>query len=113
MVHRDTTVLSAILSTDSASVDFLEEEGMTRNPKLKKLKDRLTPRELERRRENMASKGSWRNEMELASAKQFGLINGLGQWLQKKDQTQRKVHYALIAHALLTLALAAKVFGLF
>ncbi len=84
-----------------------------RNPRLKKLKDRMTPRELERRRENMASKGTWRQEMELNSAKQFGLINGLGQWLHAKDAKQRKINYALVAHALLTLALAGRVFGLF
>lgn len=84
---------------------------MTRNPKMKKLKDRLTPRELERRRENMASKGSWRQEMELNAAKQFGLINGLGQWLKSKDDKQRKINWAHITHAAITVALVGRVMG--
>ena len=85
---------------------------MTRNPKLAKLKKRLTPRELERRRENMASKGTWRQEMEVNAAKQFGMVNGLGQWLMVKDKKQAKINIALIVHAIITLALASKVFGL-
>jgi hypothetical protein len=84
-----------------------------RNPKLAKLKKRMTARELERRRENMASKGSWRGEMGMNMAKAMGLTNGLGMWLQKRDKLQRRINYLLIVHALATLALAAKFFGLF
>jgi len=82
-----------------------------RNPRLKKLKKRLTPRELERRRENMASKGSWRGEMEVQAAKQFGLINGLGQWLQKKDRVQARYNWLLLANTVVTLILASKILG--
>jgi len=89
---------------------------MTRNPKLKKLKSRLTPEQLAQRTADLEVRSSWRQQMARTLAQNRGAINTLGKGIEmvfKGHRTTRRIVYGVLVVEGLLSVLVAKLMGLF
>lgn len=85
---------------------------MVRNPKLDKLKDRLTPAQQFKRREKMMHKGQFRQETEKMLAQHTGALNAAFQGFKLIHLSGQRTRYAVYALALVEVAnTAARYFG--
>ena len=66
---------------------------MSRNPKMKKLRSRLTPAQLEARANDIEAKSMWRQQMAMRMAKLTGAINACSAGIEMVYKAHKITRY--------------------
>ena len=84
---------------------------MTRNPRLKPLKDRLNPAQRMKRRVKMKETGTWRKDMQREHAITRGGVNSTARGIEMVFRKHRLTRYLVYGLGLSQLVTLAKVLG--